>query len=149
MDKGARWAQSFGRTARWDGGLSAQPEPLEPLELPAKRKPGRSAGLGVYLCCSCQGIIVEKKIPKFGSFISINILCQNYPKLRKSLTAVEDAEIARAHPIIPIVMLRLSGFGPSGSYRIRGHTVELSGRTAKVPLPQERRSCGGKAYSGA
>lgn len=61
------------------------------------------------------------------------------PRASEKLTAVEEAVIARAHSIISIVLLRFSAFGPCGSYhRIRGHTVVLSAKTAKVPLPQER-----------
>lgn len=58
---------------------------------------------------------------------SINVCtCQNYPEELKDLSLIEEAVIARAHPVISIIKLRPSGASLSASYqRIRGHAVVL------------------------
>lgn len=82
---------------------------------------------GFQFCKSCYGMIIEKKIPKFGSANCINVSpCQKYPDILSDLTPVEEAFIACAHPVMSIIKLRPSGSGSSASYyRIRGHTVVL------------------------
>ena len=76
---------------------------------------------------SCYGMIIEKKIPKFGSANCINVSpCQKYPDILSDLTPVEEAFIACAHPVMLIIKLRPSGSGSSALYyRIRDHTVVL------------------------
>lgn len=72
---------------------------------------------GSYFCKSCYGMVVEKKIPKFGSANCINVsLCQKYPDVLNDLTAVEEVVIARAHPIMSIIKLRPGGSGFPASY---------------------------------
>ncbi|WP_375449087.1 DUF6570 domain-containing protein [uncultured Nostoc sp.] len=72
-------------------------------------------------------MIIEKKIPKFGSANCINVSpCQKYPDILSDLTPVEEAFIACAHPVMLIIKLRPSGSGSSALYyRIRDHTVVL------------------------
>ena len=79
------------------------------------------------MCNSCSGLVVRGKVPKFGSINGINMFaCQNYPVELNDLTLVEEAVIARAHPIISILKLRPQGSGSAASYhRIRGHAVVL------------------------
>lgn len=82
---------------------------------------------GFQFCKSCYGIIIEKKILKFGSANCINVSpCQKYPDILRDLPLVEEAFIARAHPVMSIIKLRPSGSSSSASYyRIQGHTVVL------------------------
>lgn len=78
-------------------------------------------------CMTCYRQIIESKPPKFGSTSQINVCtCQNYPDALNDLTLVEEAVIARAHPVISILKLRPAGASLSASYqRIRGHAVVL------------------------
>lgn len=59
---------------------------------------------GSHFCNSCYGMIVEKKIPKLGSANCINVSpCQKYPDVLSDLTPVEEAFIARAHPVMSVI----------------------------------------------
>ena len=80
-----------------------------------------------YFCKACYGMILQSKIPKFGSVNAVSMsTCQSYPMILKDLTSVEEAVIARAHPVISIMKLRTSGASRFISYqRIRGHAVVL------------------------
>lgn len=82
---------------------------------------------GSHFCKFCYGMVVEKKIPKFGSINCIYVShYQKYPDILNNMTAVEEAVIARAHPIMSIIKLRPSSSGFLTSYHcIRGHTVVL------------------------
>ena len=83
---------------------------------------------GSFLFCkSCFRYIKDLKFPKFGATNIINVCaCQDYPDVFKEITLVEEAVIARAHPIISILKLRPSGASLLASYqRIRGHAVIL------------------------
>ena len=80
-----------------------------------------------YFCKACFGMILQSKIPKFGSVNAVSMsACQSYPMILKDLTSVEEAVFARAHPVISIMKLRPSGASRFISYqRIRGHAVVL------------------------
>ena len=80
-----------------------------------------------YFCKACYGMILQSKIPKFGSVNAVSMsTCPSYPMILKDLTSVEEAAIARAHPVISIMKLRPSGASRFISYqRIRGHAVAL------------------------
>ena len=82
---------------------------------------------GFQFCKSCYCMIIEKKIPKFGSANCSNVLpCQKYPNILSDLTLVEEAFITCAHPVISIIKLRLSDSGSSALYYwIQGHTAML------------------------
>ncbi len=84
-------------------------------------------GNHLYFCQSCVNDIQKSKPPQFGCINGVNTYtCHSYPESLKDLTLVEEAVIARAHPIISIIMLRPSGASVSASYsRIRGHAVVL------------------------
>ena len=76
---------------------------------------------GFHFCESCYTMVVEKKIPKFGSINCINVSpCQKYTGVLKNLTVVGEAVIAWAHPIMLIMKLRSTLY-----HRIRDHTVLL------------------------
>lgn len=78
-------------------------------------------------CKKCMNMIKKARPTKFGFVNGINTTCcQHYPQVLKGLTAVEEAVIARAHPIISILKLRPGKVNPSVCYqRIRGHAVVL------------------------
>ena len=82
---------------------------------------------GFQFCRSCYGMIIEKKIAKFGSANYINVsLCQKYSNILSDLTCVKEAFIASAYLIMSIINLRLGGSGSSTLYyRIWGHTMVL------------------------
>ena len=83
---------------------------------------------GVYSFCStCFNSVLKLKLPKFGAANVVNTtFCQSYPKELRDLTLVEEAFIARAHPVISILKLRPSKSGAAISYQhIRGHAVVL------------------------
>ncbi len=78
-----------------------------------------------YFCQSCVNDIQKSKPPQFCCINDVNTYtCHSYPESLKDLTLVEEAVIARAHPIISIIKLRPSGASISASYsRIRGHVI--------------------------
>lgn len=68
-------------------------------------------------CKSGYNMIIEKKIPKFGSINCINVSpYHKYPDILSDLTLVEEAFIARAHPVMSIIKLRPSDSDFSTSY---------------------------------
>lgn len=72
---------------------------------------------GFQFCKSCYGMIIEKKIPKFGSANCINVSpCQKYSDILSDLTLVEKTFIARAYSVMLIIKLKLSGSGSSALY---------------------------------
>ncbi len=84
-------------------------------------------GYEFLFCKTCYRRILESNPPKFGSTSQINVCeCQSYPAALDGLTLVEEAVIARAHPVISILKLRPAGASFSASYQtIRGHAVDL------------------------
>lgn len=78
-------------------------------------------------CQKCFNSISSFKPAKFEAFNFINTtFCQLYPSALDDLTLVEEAVIARAHPVISILKLRPAGVGPAVTYqRVRGHVVVL------------------------
>ena len=57
----------------------------------------------------------------------LQLYCQNYPLALENLSIVEDAVIAKAHPVVTILKLRPNNrFNPVSYRGIRGHAVILS-----------------------
>ena len=72
---------------------------------------------GSHFCKSCYGMIIEGKIPKFGSAHCINVSpCQKYLDSFSNLTLVEKSFIACAHSVISIIKLKPNGSTSSTSY---------------------------------
>lgn len=78
-------------------------------------------------CKTCFNSISKSNRPKLGCKNGVNTTCcQSYPKELEDLSPVEEAVIARAHPVISILKLRPVGVSTSVTYqRIRGHAVVL------------------------
>lgn len=77
-------------------------------------------------CKTCFSMVKKSKPTKFGSINSVNTTtcCQSYPDILTGLTPVEEAVIARAHPVVSIPKLRPGRTSPSVCYqRIRGQPV--------------------------
>lgn len=70
-----------------------------------------------YFYKSCYGIIIKKKISKFGFANFINILSsQKYFDFLSDLSCIQKIFIACAHSVISIIKLKLSGSGLSNLY---------------------------------
>ncbi|KAN0076457.1 hypothetical protein V8E54_006599 [Elaphomyces granulatus] len=78
-------------------------------------------------CTSCHADILRFKIPKFSALNSVNVLtCDDYPEALKDLTFIEEAVIARRHPVGSILKLRPGKCrSPSSYYALRGHMVVM------------------------
>lgn len=75
------------------------------------------AGDDFCFCQSCVSDIRKIKPPRYGFVNGINTYtCYSYPTVLQDLTLVEEAVIAQAYPIIPIIKLRPSGASVSASY---------------------------------
>lgn len=85
------------------------------------------AGLVIF-CNICFVAIAASKPPKFGLVNAVNTTCcHEFPAELNDLTLVEEALIARAHPVSSILKLRPAGrASPQSVYEgIRGHAVVL------------------------
>ena len=52
------------------------------------------------VCLTCLKSLSQNSLPKFSALNRVNMtMCQNYPAVLGSLTAVEECLIARCHPI--------------------------------------------------
>jgi hypothetical protein len=80
----------------------------------------------VNLCTTCNSAIAKRAIPLLSAGNFVNCLfCQDYPEVLKSLNAVEEAFIARAH-VVGIFLKLTSGAKKGISYRgSRGHSVAV------------------------
>ena len=78
-------------------------------------------------CTPCHLDIVRGRIPKFSALNSVNVvMCHDYPDTLKDLTVVEEAVIARRHPVGSILKLRPGNRrSPSSYYALRGHMVNI------------------------
>ncbi|KAN0083232.1 hypothetical protein V8E54_002320 [Elaphomyces granulatus] len=76
-------------------------------------------------CAPCHLDIVSDRAPKFSALNSVNVvMCHDYPDALKNLTIVEEAVIARRHPVGSILKLRPGNCrSPSSYYALRGHIV--------------------------
>lgn len=76
---------------------------------------------------SCVNNFQKIKPPQYSLVNGINIyIYRRYPIVLHDFTLVEEAVIARAHPIITIIKLRPSGASVSASYsRIREYAMVL------------------------
>ncbi|KAN0084818.1 hypothetical protein V8E54_001285 [Elaphomyces granulatus] len=72
-------------------------------------------------CTPCHLDIVNGRIPKFSALNSVNVLmCHDYLEVLKDLTVVEEAVIARRHPVGSILKLRpRNRSSPSSYYALR------------------------------
>jgi hypothetical protein len=83
---------------------------------------GSNPGHTISLCTTCAGDVVKGRVPKYSSGNCVNITrCDKYPEELKDLTFVEEALIARSHPI-GCVMKLSKGVWKGIEYNgIRGH----------------------------
>ena len=81
----------------------------------------------ICLCLTCSRSLLLGNQPKFGIFNGFpRADCQLYPPVLADLSIVEEATIARAHPVVSILKLRPSGaFNPTAYSHIKGHMVHL------------------------
>ncbi len=80
---------------------------------------------GIRLCPTCCRSLLHGNRPKFRILNSLlYIECQSYLSVLADFFLVEEAAIARTHPVMSILKLRLSGaFNPATYSRIKGHAI--------------------------
>ncbi len=78
-------------------------------------------------CKQCITSLRNGKCPKYGSINKLpRATCQLYPPALDGLSIVEEAAIARAHPVISILKLRPNrGFNPTAYHAIKEYVVLL------------------------
>lgn len=70
-----------------------------------------------HFCNFYYNMIIEKKIPKFGSSNCINNLpCEKYPDVSSDLTFVKESFVICAHPLVSVINLRPSITSSTASY---------------------------------
>jgi len=97
---------------------------LEDLKRAGLDRCGYQDGFWAF-CTPCHLDIVSGRVPKFSVLNSVNVLmCGDYPDILKDLTVIEEAVIARRHPVGSILKLRPGNRrSPSNYYALRGHMV--------------------------
>lgn len=79
------------------------------------------------ICSNCHDDLVHFRVPKFSAENRINVtLCQNYPSELNGLTPVEEALIAKSHPLGMILKLRPGGrSSPINYHAVKGHFIVI------------------------
>ncbi len=83
---------------------------------------GTDSNNTVSLCAACAEDLAKGKVPKFSLGNCVNVTrCDKYPEELKGLTFVEEALIARSHPIGCIMKLSRGVWRGAEYNGIRGH----------------------------